>query len=297
MSYFDEIQRMVTLARDLADSPSMRVLQDIERYRAFVEPASMSAMRDIQTQMEAVRHIVPQIAVADVASVLAQYEIVRSVSAVQNIRSVAEEAALAIDAYRNIGLPAVESFSEQIRIASSSVAAAETFTTTFAGQLFERMRRVAVAQDDDEAETSTQELATFVTEGIARARSGPVSTEGFIQIILAVVFFLYQWAESQKLETRLNSRFDAIESRLKASASTQPAQPSVELRVVAIPRLRVRNSPHVKAAVRTVLSGNVLVRIVSQQGGWSRVEYFDFTTGNNAEGWVASRYLQSIPLR
>jgi hypothetical protein len=93
----------------------------------------------------------------------------------------------------------------------------------------------------------------------------------------------------------VEKRFDGIETHLKAVVPVERVESQPALRVVGARRLRVRKGPAAVGPVRALLPANSLVRVLEQQKGWARVEYFDFLIGDSTEGWVAARYLRPLP--
>jgi hypothetical protein len=294
MSYFDEIDRIRRLIRELTESPAMQAIRDLERDKFLLEPRGASLLREVQQRFEATRAATPQILAADLPSILAQYEVVRSISNLTDYRSAAVEVERTLAAYKAVGLPALDALAFHLREATTTVSAAEALQRTFAGELFERLRNVAAAPQE-EATARLDALAEFIEQRLAQSRKGPISTEGYIEIILAIVFFLYQLFASQNFEAYVERRLDEIEARLKAVVAVERIESRPDLHVVGARRLRVRDGPAATGPVRALLPVNSVVRILEQQRGWARVEYFDFLSGDSAEGWVASRYLHPLP--
>lgn len=285
MSYLDEIDRIRRFIRDLTESGAMQASRDLDRYKFLLERPPASMLRQAQQQSEAAKDLLP---------ILEQYKVLRSLPKRADYQSAAAKVGRTLAAYGPTNLPAVDAFAHYLREAATTVSAVEAFQRTFAGGLFERLHEVSVAPQG-EALARVDILAEFIDRRLAQSRKGPISTEGYIGIILTVLFFLYNLHASRDFEARIEKRFNEIEARLKTTVTAEGVESRSELRVVGATRIRVREGPVAKGPVRALLPTNSLVRILEQQRGWARVEYFDARSGDSAEGWVASRYLRPLP--
>lgn len=294
MSYLDEIDRIRRLIRDLTESGAMQASRNLDRDKFLCELPGASMFRQAQQQIEATKAMTPPILTADLSPNLAQYEVLRSLPKLADYQSAAAEVKRALAAYRSAGLPAVDALAFHLREAAATVFAAEALQRTFAGELFERLHEVSVAPQE-EALARVDILAEFIEQRLAQSRKGPITTEGYLQIIIAILFFLYQLLASRDFEARMEKRFDEIDARMKTAVTVEGIESRPDLRVVGATRLRVRGGPVATGPVRALLPANSHVRILEQQRGWARVEYFDFRSGDSAEGWVASRYLRPLP--
>jgi hypothetical protein len=167
----------------------MQAIRDLERYKLLLEPPGASLLREVQQQFEATKALIPQLLTADIPSILAQYEVVPSIPMLANYQSAAVEVERTLAAYSAAGLPAVDALAFHLREAASTVSAAKALQQMFAGSLFERLRKVAITSEE-EASARVDVLAGFIEQRLAQSQKGPMSTEGYIQIMMAILFFI-----------------------------------------------------------------------------------------------------------
>ena len=150
--------------------------------------------------------------------------------------------------------------------------------------------------EEDDAEAAARELPQLLEQRLAKERRGPISLEGYIQLIVAILFFLSQSRASHDFANDVIERLRNIEGRLEQTVEKSDSSgfAQEDIRVVIADRLRVRKSPEAEGPILAVLTENSWVRVLKDSPGWARVEYFDYLSGENAEGWVSASFLKPL---
>lgn len=189
---------------------------------------------------------------------------------------------------------AVAGIEPYLQQAFTDMARFREFEQSFAGKVCGHLVDIATAiADNKDLEAPAEDLAAFLEDRISRSPKDSISREGWIQIILAIAFFIIQWFMSNAQEDRLTEK---IEQRLKDVVPAPQSEAHAEsLRLVNAQSLRVRQAPSTDAPIQIHLGMLSLVRIIDENKSWALVEYFDLSTGEAAQGWVAKRFLIRLP--
>lgn len=292
--YVDEAERMNRLLRGLYDDPTRKLMRDMERYRELMEPPGYRALRDFQDNFAAEALRTQEALTSAFSGVLGHNKVLQMLrleSAYSD--TVALEAQKALHAFQSPPFPAIEMLLRSLKEASRSAVLLEDFERTFGGQLLDRAQAVAEASEDD-LDVRIEELTTLLHTHIAESKRGPVSLEGYIQIILAVAFFIQSFISAQRSEENHMKSFRDIDATLKRLATVENVDIEPDLALVSAKSLRVRGAPNTRSSIEGTLTLNALVRVVGYEKSWVRVEYFDFIGGCTREGWVPKRYLRDV---
>lgn len=291
--WVDEFERMNQVLRDVIESPAQRILRDMEQYRQLLEPPGYGALRELQNTAAQARRFNENLT-SGFSAVVGQYEILKSLEGIAYSMELTANLRQSIQVFKPPALPFIESVHEQMRIASRSMEALRQFERTFAGQLLELTRTVANAPEG-ELEERVETLSEFLGAQLAESKHGSISLEGYVQIILALVLYIYSMVGAEGLDERVMRRLDAIEEQLKTITPIEQVEGVSGLRLVTAASMRVHAAPSEVGQVVGEVTRNSLVRIVEESGSWARVEYFDFIEGRTNEGWVALEFLQEFP--
>lgn len=293
--WMDEFERMTRMLRDMAESPAVRFMRDFEKQRQLLEPPGYRALLEWQESIAKSQRINESL-LSGFSTVVGQYDLLKSISKSEAYtKNLVTDFQRSLRAFQSPALPLVESFTAELLGASRNLTAMVEFEKTFAAQLLERAREVAEAPAAD-VEERVENLTNFIGGQIAQSKRGPVSLEGWVQIILALILYFQAAASSQKTEDRLAARMEAIEEKLKAVAPPQVQVENVpELRLVTASALKVRSAAAADAEIVGKLTQNALVRQIEVHKSWARVEYFDYVAGQTKEGWVSKQHLQPLP--
>lgn len=292
--WFDEFERMSCMLRDLMESPAQNFLREIEQHRQLLEPPGYRALRELQDNIAAEARRVNESLTSGFSSIVGQYDVLKSLAAAQYPKNLAADLQRSIRAFQPPALPFIESFADQLRSASRNLEALRQFEETFAGQLLELAREVAEAPEE-ELEERVEDLTEFLGTHLAKSKRGPISLEGYVQIILALILYIHSIIGAQQSEERVMKRLNNIEAQLKVIASVEKVERAPELRLVSAASLRLRAEPSTESRIIGKLTRNSLVRVINKEKSWVHIEYFDFVEGRTREGWVAHRFLQELP--
>ena len=323
--WLDEINRMNRLLHDTMESSIQQVLRQIERqHRQLLEPPSYHLLRELEDRhtttlqklsekvtpdLLSIDHTIRELEnrnaaaaarrfsealTADFSSIIGQFKTLKVLAAVPFPENVAADLQRAFQAFQTPALPALESYADQLRSITRNLDAMRQFQDTFAGQLLEIARDLAEAPEA-ELEERTEDLAELLETHLATSRGGPVSLEGYIQIILALMLYVHSVIGAQQTEDRVMKHLSTITAQLQEIATAGRSTSVPELRLVAATSLRIRSEPSGESEIIGKLTRNSLVRVISREKSWARVEYFDFVHGRTAEGWVAHRFLRKLP--
>jgi hypothetical protein len=225
----DEFERMSRMVRDLMQSPAQNLLREMEQHRQLLEPPGYRALREIQDNIAADARRVTEGLTSGFSSLLGQYDVLKSIVAAQSPSSLASDLQRSLQAYQPPPLPFIESFADQLRSASRNLEAFCRFEETFAGQLLGLACKVVEASEkaiEERADDLTEFLGTHLTE----SKRGPISLEGYVQIVLAVLLYIYSAIGTQQSEERITKRLNTLESRFEGDraprengASIRPA--------------------------------------------------------------------------
>lgn len=292
--WFDELERMNRLLRRFTDSPAAQFIREMERQRQMLEPPGFRALREWQSRTMPHSLCVNDGLAAGFSNIVGQYDALKLMAAIQHLYPLAEDMRRSLLLLQGPALPVIQAFSSSLILASRNDAALRAFEGTFAGQILQTARGMVEAADE-EIPDRISDITELLGRRIEKASRGPISIEGWVQIILAILLHITNVLSERKMELNLTDRLRSIEERFPTVAPTQGTRQGRELRMVSTSILRVRAKPSKRAQVIGRLTRNSLVRILSTQGEWARVEFFDFIGGKTSTGWVAARYLQVLP--
>lgn len=231
----------------------------------------------------------------------------------ETMRYPAEQFRLAGESLQKVfDLPVFKSLDSNIFKGVASLNVMNTFTGSTLSQLAELL--------EDFDETSVQDfLEDFeadVDERVDNLPSNSISAEGIIQVVLAILFFLYSSYSSKlseqaiiekiddsqyhieqqisKSETRIRQQIGDSEQRiLKKIESLIPKEDEAVYYVV-LRDVRLRIKPHTKSGVITMLFPNQRVSLIERKSKWIYVSYFDYIESLPKTGWVYKKYLKKL---
>lgn len=292
--WLDEVERMNRMLRMVMESSTAKLIRDMQWRRQLLEPPGYSALLEWQDKAIPQSLRINDGLTAGFSSLVGQYDMLKSLATAQYPKYLAADLQRSLRIYRPPALPVIEAFSSSLVAATRNLEALHAFENTFAGQLL-RLARDITEASDDEVSDRVIGLTELLENQIRKSSRGPISIEGWVQIILALVLYFSNMLSAQRLEERLVGRFQAIETQIKAIAPTEEVKRAPELRLVSANVLRMRAEPNTEAQVIGKLTRNSLVRVLDEQRAWARVEYFDFVAGETKDAWVAKQYLRVLP--
>lgn len=290
--WLDELNRMNRLLRELKESSVLEAIRETEQHRQLLGPPGYRALRELEDVIGAGRAF--ENLAAGFSSVVGQYDVLKVFEAARLPDVVAPDLQRAFEVFQTPALPALQSWANHLRSVSRDSDAIRQFQDTFAGQLLEKARDLAKAPEG-ECEQRAEDLAELLGTHLAKSSGGPVSAEGYVQIILPLVLFILSVIGAQQSEERIVEHLSNIRAQLQAISAVEQERVGTDLRLVAAASLRIRSEPSGKSEIVGKLTRSSLVLVISREKSWARVEYFDFVEGRTKEGWVAHRFLQELP--
>lgn len=181
----------------------------------------------------------------------------------------------------------------------------EDITSTFYGQSIAAIQKMQDASDPDEIEKQINGIENAVLESIRRTPRIRISFEAWINIILAIVLFMYNAISTEKFQTAMEQKTDVIEHlENKISGSQQKMYDALSEYMqehdksgtyyVVVRKAILRLKPSTKSPAVSVTFPNQKVNLEKRKGKWIYVTFFDYVDGVTRSGWVLKKYLKII---
>lgn len=130
------------------------------------------------------------------------------------------------------------------------------------------------------------------SEKLQSTAHGLISFEGMLQILVAIILFIYTQESSVNRDEDIAEKMKELEFQVME----QLAQllPKNELTVYYIVKraVNLRASHNTKSTIISVLYRNQRVELIERNKKWIYVKYFDHISGVQKMGWVYKKYLQ-----
>jgi len=285
---------MNRMLRRFTDSSAAQYIREMERQRQMLEPPGYRALCEWHSKIMPHSLCVNDSLAVGFSNIVGQYDALKLLAAAQYSKHLADNLQKSLQLFRTPALPVIEAFSSSIILAARNLAALRAFEDTFAGQLLQGARDIAEAADDDIPD-HVSDIVELLERQIEKSSRGPISIEGWAQIILALLLYISSALNERQMEIHIAGRLSSIEAQLERMAPAEKAEQSLETRIVSATVLRVRAEPSKQAQVIGKLTRNSLVQVLRTQEPWAQVEFFDFIEGKTSTGWVAGRYLRILP--
>lgn len=141
-------------------------------------------------------------------------------------------------------------------------------------------------------------LSSMVAEIEQDANDAPksfLSLESFLNLVFALLLFIYSQHLSTESEKRIIAQISSIESVLVKSLSEINSSKSDKIYYIVRRPVNLRSTPSAKKNnIMSILYPNQTTVLVDQKGKWIKVQYFDRTAGVHFEGWCYKKYLKRI---
>lgn len=165
---------------------------------------------------------------------------------------------------------------------------------TFAAQIIAELDDAFGGIEETNADHLVNSIEEIIEEKCKRLKPNRISFEGMLQIMLAVILFVYSIHLSNKTEENLTNRlFQAEQLILKSIESLKPEDGKEVFYVVERP-VKIRLKPSTKSPVITVLHPNQRVSLINSKGKWIYIEYFDYIEALPKSGWACKKYLKRL---
>ena len=133
-----------------------------------------------------------------------------------------------------------------------------------------------------------------IEEKSKKSRRDIISTEGLINFLFAMIFFLINMQYSKEAEDRFIKTIVKIHEPLINLMEKQGDMDTKSTYYFANSSVNLRALPNTESSVITVLHPNQRVELIKQQDGWLYIRYFDHLDGAPRIGWVYHKYLSLV---
>src|SRR5208337_4881356 len=103
----------------------------------------------------------------------------------------------------------------------------------------------------------------------------PLSTEFYLNLILALFLFLYSQISTSYSEKLISRRIESMQSIVIQQLTDLKAYEEDQTFYVVDRTVNLRTRPSVKSGKITLLYPNTKVRLIERASKWIKVEYFD----------------------
>jgi hypothetical protein len=168
------------------------------------------------------------------------------------------------------------------------------FRQSFASDVLDFLGRIQATEDEHEKEQLLEEIGTLFEQALAKQPRTRLSLEGFLQIVLTVVFFIWPHFANLRMEDRVMREFATVEKKVAHQLQGFGKEDSRPVSYVVTKAVRLRQGPSTEHKVLAVLQPNMVLEVHKSEGQWMLVEYFDYVDTELKSGWVYKRYLAEI---
>ena len=142
------------------------------------------------------------------------------------------------------------------------------------------------------------EIADVVLETIEeKSKKSPkdiISTEGLINFLFVIIFFLINMQYSKEAEDRIIKTIDKIHEPLINFMEKHGDMDTKSTYYFANRSVNLRALPNTESSIIAILHPNQRVELVKQKDRWLYIMYFDHIHGVPRIGWVYHRYLSLV---
>lgn len=205
-----------------------------------------------------------------------------------------------------IGFAPITTLASQLADVLHAKIPVAAFDTTFTGALLSRLHEAEAITSASEREAFLDDFLSWLAGKIQQLPETKLSFEGVVNLLVAVLMFLYSaWDSNQTKQILLNEttqirrqieqhRQEEKQGReeiLRKLDEIKKAPSSRNLYVV-MKKVNLRESPTTESRIIQMLSVNTVVEEVEQQGEWLFVEFLDYTDLKLERGWVYRKRLK-----
>lgn len=229
----------------------------------------------------------------------------------ETMRYPAEQFRLAGESLQKVlNLPVFKSLDSNIFKGVASINVMNTFTGSTLSQLAELLEKL----DETSVQDFLEDFEANVDERVDKLSPNTISAEGIIQIVLAILFFLYssyssklsEQAITEKIddsqyhieqqisdsETRIRQQIGDSEQRILKKIETLIPKKDEFVYYVVLRSVKLRVKPTTKSGIISTLYPNQRVSLIKRKSKWIFVSYFNFIEGLPKTGWVYKKYLK-----
>lgn len=139
-----------------------------------------------------------------------------------------------------------------------------------------------------------EKLGENIEKRIEKAPKGSLSSEFYINLLIALIMFWVANMQSEESEKRLHTRMEKLETTVIQQILELKKDKEIESFYVVKRGVNLRVRPTTKSEVISTLHRNVKVKLIARKSKWIRIEYFDYIDEVYISGWVYKKYLKRI---
>ncbi|MDZ7794928.1 MAG: hypothetical protein U5P10_14920 [Spirochaetia bacterium] len=138
-------------------------------------------------------------------------------------------------------------------------------------------------------------------ESIEKSKPSVISIEGFLGIVLAIVFFIYSQISTTSSMDMVDTQFDELEKKTDIILEYQEkinqniierlsSNENEELRFIGTRPTKSKSRPSNKSTTIAILPPGCRVKVKEHKNKWILVIYFDYLDEVIYQGWILKKY-------
>lgn len=152
----------------------------------------------------------------------------------------------------------------------------------------------AVSLNEENPEDVVAKVVEDFSEDANKFALSKLSLEFYLNLLIALMFFVYSQSLSQESETRISNQLSITQELIVERLDNLIEIQNDETYYVVHRNVNLREAPTTKSAVKTVLYRNQKVILVQRKSKWIQVEYYDHILGVHLNGWCYKKYLKMM---
>lgn len=152
----------------------------------------------------------------------------------------------------------------------------------------------AVSLDGEKQEDVVVKVVENFSEKAKKFGLSKLSLEFYLNLLIALMFFVYSQQLSQETETRISNQLSDAQELIIERLDNLIENKNDETYYIVLRNVNLREAPSNKSTVKTVLYRNQKVRLVQRKSKWIQVEYYDHILGVHLTGWCYKKYLTKM---
>lgn len=162
---------------------------------------------------------------------------------------------------------------------------------TFSEAWHEIIRKYEIASHTNVLDP-LEAVVSEVEEQARRPSKGPLGTEFFLNLILALFLFCYSQILANESEQHILHRIERMEYIVSQQLAELNAHEDIDTFYIVERSVTLRTRSNTKSKIIALLHPNLKVRLIEKGSKWIKVEYFDYLEGVHRSGWVHKKYLK-----
>jgi hypothetical protein len=293
----------VSLSRAYWDSPAYKLTRDLEEQMRSLhsagagvsrslEAAAVNLMRSRPIEFDSWRDAL----VRATRGLIDQYNLATGATTAQVLRQHSSW----IEALQKAASPALSMLTHDLVSGLAQGGLSPALAGGFASELIGHFSQAAKPQTEEDFQDFLRKLVTWFTEQNNRLPGGQVSFKALLSILLTLIALLcaplalqQEGPDTQQAEPQGDHRkyIAETETRILQSLATLRGQEADRPQLVVSEATQLRVGPSEDVPTLRSLPPQIPVFEIERQGDWVHVEFFDYTEGEQASGWISSKSL------